>query len=540
MDSGTWLSLLPPAFVVLLAVTTRRIILSLILGCISAGIISSSFSLYAGIKLTILRLLQESGFSALLTGIGSYDKLYMFGFLILLGILIELITHSGGIQAYTQTLHRHLTSKKAAQTTSLVLSTLFFIDDYLSSLTVGSIMRNVTDSFKIPRVKLAFLLDSLSAPLCILIPATSWGAMILMQLQVSGISLMPNPTVSVLADPLFIYLSALPFTFYPIFIILSAWFIVRRSISYGLMKKYEEIEQGGSDISKVTHKATVNTKSTKPETLPGSLYDFFLPIGSFIITFIIILLYSGSFKLLGGSNSFFVALANANSFLALFSASLLAISLSITILLSKKAITRSQFYTICKMGIKLMKNSILVLVLAWTFGALLKQDLMTGAYLAKVLLNALNPLLLPLMFFITSTLISATTGSAWGTIIFILPIAIPLATKLSSVFSLQTPLLLPIIAAIFSGAVAGGHFSPITDSTVMASTSAGCNLMDHVYTQISYATPALIGSCVAYLLCGLLIHNSPSIVTAGLSFIIGLAITVSIILLRSKQNKIKR
>jgi len=529
-----WIVVVPPFLVLAVAFATRNVLAALLTGIITAGALATNFSLRATPTLIIERFWQETHIHNIFFG-GPLDHVYTLTFLLILGVIIALITHSGGITAYINYIQPKIKSARAAQTLSLLLSCCFFIDDYLNSLVIGNIMRPITDQFKIPRVKLAFLLSAISAPLCVLIPASSWVAMILVNLQASGVTDNISNTSTLLfiqADPLHVYLRTIPYLFYPIFLIMSAWIIVRRNISYASMHSQEQIAQTTGNL--FGGKQPISTTREQPLVADKSLFDFFAPMGIFIGTVICTLLYTGNWRFFGGSRSLLSALQTANIFLSLFCASIVTLISALLLAALRKKITPSAFKHLLIDGWRLMRNSLLVLLLAWTLGSILQHDLKTGQYVAQVLLGALPTFLLPVAVFITSLLVSASVGSAWGTIVIILPLIIP---TIALTAGIQTPLLInqvallcPVLASVISGAIAGGHVSPISDATVVTATSASCYHLDHVSTQLLYIAPALIGTVIACLCTGLFYTQSPALLL-GLSFSVGLAVTVSLLFL---------
>lgn len=530
----SWLVILPPLVVLLAALLSRHVIGSLLIGIITSCLILTKGSILQAGVLAGHRIIVE---------LLDTDHLFTFGFLITLGILIEFLTHSGGIYAYSQRIKKYISNTKSVETLSLLISCSFFLDDYLNSLTTGAIMRPLTDSMRIPRAKLAFMLDSMSAPLCVLVPATSWIAMILIQLQVSGISIHQKSLV--LADPFSLYIQCIPFLFYPLCIVISAFFIVRAGISYGAMNRYEHIAQTSGNVFGGKQPLS---KSHLPESLQvddkthGSIYNFIAPLIAFLAVLLIGLLWTGNYHSFGGQHSFSTALLSSNIFLSLCMASSIALLFSIIFYATQRILNLKNSLLAVYNGFMLMKNSFIVLLLAWTLSSLLKNDLHTGQYLAHLMIGTVSVMFMPVLFFITSVLISASTGSAWGTIAVMIPLCVPLITSLYSdvtpLLLSTVPLLLPTLAGLVSGAVAGGHFSAITDSSVMAATSAGCYHLDHVQTQISYSWPALIASSLGYCLVGILMFNNvnyfvTSIVGVGSS----LACTILLIFLRSLYKK---
>jgi tetracycline resistance efflux pump len=532
---NSWIVLFPPIAVLSVAIITRNVIWSLLTGIVSAALIATNFSPLQAITTIATKAFEETDIPKIFRG-ESPDHLYTFIFLITLGIIISLITHTGGMHAYSRTLSTRIKDKKAAESSSLLLSLFFFIDDYLSSLTVGSIMRPVTDRFLIPRAKLAFLLDAMSAPLCVLIPASSWVAFILTQLEAGGISLHKNGIQYIQADGFYIYLKSILYMFYPILLVLSAWFIVYRRISFGSMHIQEvEADTTGNLFGGKEPPTTKLSHDTQKE---GSLVDFILPIGTFLTLLIIVLLYSGSWHFFGGSASFLTSLQSANSLMSLFLASIITLPLSVVYFMLKGKLSLQELKEVSIEGFYLMKNSLIVLLLAWTFSNILKNDLGTGKYLAELLLGTLPGSLMPVMVFITALLVAASTGSAWGTIAIIIPLAIPMVVafthKVVPLSVPEVPLLFPVLGAVISGAIAGGHVSPISDSTVMSSTSSGCYHIDHIMTQIGYVAPVILGTSAAFLITGLFASYTNSIVSISIQ--IGLGITCIIFLLRNRKH----
>lgn len=497
--SFDWIVLLPPLIVLISAAVSRHVIASLCAGIISASLIYT--------KCAPIQTITHIGQSLFHT-VTEPSKVELFAFLAILGAIIELMTQSGGVAAYTKFMQRFVKSKRGGEGASLILSSIFFLDDYLNSLTTGSIMRPLTDALRIPRVKLAFLLNAMSSPLCPLIPVTTWAAMIITQLQDAGISDKAGSSMLINADPLFTYVTTIPFIFYAFFIILTAVLVVTLRLSFGTIHKQELCaEQTGNLFG---GKEPFNTP--REASTSGSLADFFVPILTFVAGTIFFLFYSGNSILLGGSHSLVETLRNADTMVSLLRASILTLLvIALTDVLKYK-------FSILKMlkkvnvaviqGIKLMKNSLTVLLLAFTFGHIINNDLQSGAYLANIISASLPLAILPLIIFILATITTASTGSSWGTIAILMHLTVTTLASLASTAATlplaisSVPLLFPSIGALIAGSVAGAHFSPITDATVVSAMSAGAYHLDHVKTMISYALPALIGTGISFLIMG--------------------------------------
>lgn len=516
-----WLTLLPPVIVIVMTITTHNVIISLASGIIVAAAIASNFNPLATLALTAERIVQETHISGVFTGT-QLDHLYTCGFLILLGFLIQLMNHSGGIKAYTTFLLTFIKSPRAAQQTSLLLSSTLFIDDYVNNLTVGAIMRPVTDHFNIARAKLAFLLDSMSGPLCLLIPASSWVAFILAQMQSAGIGTPEQGGALIVTDPLPVYLGCMPFLLYPILIVIVAWLVVSYNLSYGTMATFEQDVKAGAYNSRVDAVDGVQFQ--------GSLLDFMLPIFTFIGVFIGAILYSGNNMYAGGTAGFMQTLQQADPFWALFVASIVAVMVTVTLFVYHNPAGTGSIMRAFFDGCMIMKNSLIVLLLAWTLSTLLKNDLQTGTYVASLLPTDISVLYLPAIVFVLCTVISASTGSVWGTIALMLPLTVPLY---STIAGMAVTHLYPLLGALFSGAVAGSHFSPISDAVIMTSCSAGCPPLDHVRTQISYASNALFGALAGYTVLMLIPTTWSYGLMLSVSLSLAVIVTVSLLFLRT-------
>ncbi len=534
---NSWPVLIPPIIVLLIAILRKNVITALIVGILSASYIATDFNILNSVNLSFNTVLEQSNLNYFLNDGESLEHFYTFGFLLFLGIIIALITHTGGASAFSKIIQKKVYTKKNAESISLCLSTTFFLDDYLNNLTVGCIMRPITEKFKIARAKLAFLLDAMTTPLCVIIPATSWVAFILSQLDISGISEKITPTTRIVADTYNVYLNSIPFMLYPITLICSAWFIVRNEISFGLMAKHEKIAIETGNLFGENNQE----KSTIPECkTESSIFDFIVPISSFLLSIVFVLLYSGDWNVFGGNNTFLQALLKANPFLSLFIASLFSLCISFIYAFSNKRINIQDSKIIIKDGFDLTKNSLIVLLLAWTFGYILENNLYTGKYLANLLLSILPKFALPLTIFVTAIAISAGTGSAWGTMAILFPLSIPMVLafeNLTSPAQLDHIIsLFPIIGSLISGTIAGGHLSPISDSCVVSSTSAGVAYIDHFKTQLGYISTSIIGSIMGFIIIGVFATTN-KVILIPMALLISIVTSFSILYIKNKYAK---
>lgn len=492
---ANWLVLLPPLIVLAAALITKRIRLSLTLGVISASLVATN------LDLTATGWLIFNSFKQQLTDV---DNWYAYAFVFLTGIIVVLLNYSGGTIALAKLITERLKTAKSAQYAAVLLSCCFFIDDYLSCLAVGHIMRPITDRLRIPKVKLAFLLASIPAPLAIAVPISSWVGVIVSRFDQVGISLAHGTVVA--ADPYSVFLQTIPFVFYSFIMLAGIWWLLYHELSFGMIKRHETIAVTTGNL--FGGQAPIVTPADDQQFVAqSSLTDFLLPLLSLVGLIILGVLYQGGYWLLGGTHSLVqVFQQQLNLFPVLFGASASALLLSLGAALARAKIKLAAVPTIFRDGIKLMFGAILILLLAGVFGALLREHLHTGEYLASLLLRHVDLAFLPVMIFLVTFLIATATGSAWGTMAVAVPLVVPMVVTLLGVptplTAEQLYLLLPALGAILSGAAAGDHFSPVSGATVMSASSSGAYLIDHIKTQMAYAAPMILATAVAYLAVG--------------------------------------
>lgn len=508
----TLISLLPALAVLCVGYVTHRVMLSLSTGIVLAALITSNFAPWNTLKIIVLTMwdnLQiEKFFSS--AQFWTAGNLFICLFLLALGIFITMLQVSGGAYAYSLFARNKIKTTAGAETSSLVLSTGLFIDDYLSSLTTGSVMYPLTDTKNIPRAKLAFLVHSMACALTILCPFSSWGAAIIGFLGENGISETVNNNTLITANPFTFFLHILPFLFYSFLVIISTWFIVRFRISFGLMHKFEAIARTtgnlfGGEVPPVD-------KSNNIEHNPHhtTLLEFFVPIIVLLISVFSGFLYSGNWWGFGGQNSLLISLQQASAAAALFIGGNITLVICTIFFVLRKRIEIKQLPEVYLEGIKLMYSAAVVLILAWTFGDFLRNHLHTGEYLAGLMLNSVTITVLPMILFFAACSICFTIGSAWGTAAMMFPIVIPLTLTMVNAPSQpvleQVTILFPVLGAVLSGCVAGNNISPIADLTIMSSLSTRTKLKNHVHTQMQYALPGIFVTGLAFLLSGFLVQ----------------------------------
>jgi len=514
MNYSFWV-LLPPLVVLLIGCLTRRVLLSLFLGIVTAGFIVS-YCHPIDTTVYICKSLWKNFELYHLVSWSSFlecKNLFICIFLFQLGAIIAMVGHSGGAHAYGNFMQKRLTNKQNTQTASLVLSLFLFVDDYFSSLTAGNVMTPLTDQYKIPRAKLAFLVDSMAAPLAILCPFSSWFAAIIGFLTDNGISSHISSATLIIASPFSVYLYSVPFIIYSFLIILSSIYIVRRRISFGSMKRHEDIaeETGNLFGGNLEYQKKLETeKNIRNEVFKkSSISDFFMPICTFVICIIVGMVLSGGYHPFKESVSFFEALQNSAVAFALFIGGSLSFFLVTCYFVMRRKIAIKDLGPLFFNSSKMMFQTMMILMLAWTLGDILRTDLPIGKYIASLVVGNIQVTLLPLLFFLFSLLIAFATGTSWGTTAVMLPIAIPITIALLGVATPvpieQVSLLFPVIGAVLSGCVAGDHISPISDTTIMSSSSTKMPHIDHVQTQMGYALPLIVTTAIGFLVLGLTI-----------------------------------
>ena len=489
---------------------SRKINIALFCGIITAALIVSKVHVSQAVWLIAERTLHH---------MSDIDNLYLYTFLIAISSIITLLTNTGSAAACARIISQRVRTRRGAETSSIMLSFLMSIDDYLSILTVGFVMRSIADRLGVARTKLAFLVHSLSGSVVILVPISSWAAAIISNLDQAGVTLDPTQQSTIAANSFFVYLRTIPFMFYSIFIIASVLFIVRKKLSFGPLY---------SDEKKAATQPVRPTQAKKEITNNHSLIELLLPLGTLLGGVFIGILYTGGFFLLGGTNSFIDAFAyNDQTFFVMCITGCIALALSIIYALYKQMISLYDIPRTVFDGFCLMRDAILMVILASILGTFLQHDLMTGNYLAQLLLGSIPITLLPTMVFLTSLLTALATGSAWGTFALMLPITIQMLLAMLNIIPPANPyeinILFPVLGAIFAGAVCGDHISPFSETTIMTATSTGVTPLEHVRTQILYAVPAIISTAIGFLISGFL-HTYPLWLNCIASIVSGISI----------------
>ena len=474
MEHSAW-SMLPPIITIILALLTKEVYMSLIIGIFSGALLFTGGSLLESI-LTMFAVMEDK--------VGGNVNILVF--LVILGILVAAITKSGATKAYGEWAARVISGKRSAMGLTALLGIVIFIDDYFNCLTVGTVMRPVTDKFKIARAKLAYIIDATAAPICIIAPVSSWAAAV-------GSSLPEGSTV----DGFTIFLQTIPFNLYAwltmafmIFIIMSGRDFASMGAVVRKNKEHFEIPKEYQDSSEEETKVSGN----------GRIIDLTLPLIVLIGACIYGMLYTGGIHNEGVSIA--DAFADCDSSKALVFGLFIAFVFTGLLYLPRKVVTFDEFCGCFTQGFKAMVPAVFILCLAWTLSGICSDKYLNlGGYVGAIVSEHTSVMMfLPVIFFLVAIGLAFATGTSWGTFGILIPIAMAI---LDATNTDLYPMLVLCIAAILSGAVGGDHASPISDTTILASAGAQCHHLDHVGTQVPYVI--LVSACciIGYIVDGL-------------------------------------
>ncbi len=478
---GTGWALLPALVAIGLALITKEAYSSLFIGVLLGAFMAAECSVVGTID-----TLTVEGFSAAIEGNAG---IYLF--LVILGIIVALVNKSGASRAFGTWAKKHIKTKAGALMATFVLGVLIFIDDYFNCLTVGSVMSPITDSKKISRVKLAYIIDATAAPVCMIAPVSSWAA------AVSGCVESDN------YSGIELFVKAIPFNFYSILTFVFIIAIVLMGIDYGKMSGFEIKAQETGDLSILD--VDINEDKNRREVEEngpekpgrGKIIDLILAI-VLLIGFCVWGLVRNGYQATGGEGDIFDAFSNTDSYVGLPWGSIVALVLIIIYMLIRKIVTFKEAMECVPKGFMAMVPAITILVLATSLKNMTNGVLSASTFVQSVMENAQGlTWLLPAIIFVVACIIAFATGTSWATFGILIPIVLLVFPESSSLFFVG-------ISACLAGAVCGDHCSPISDTTIMSSAGAQCNHINHVETQLPYALTVAGISFVTYLIAGLL------------------------------------
>ena len=462
-------ALLPPIIAIALALLTKEVYSSLFLGILVGGLLYSNFS-FEG---TVTHVFNDGIVSVLSDGY----NVGILVFLVILGAMVCLMNKAGGSAAFGRWAQTHIKSRVGAQLATILLGCLIFIDDYFNCLTVGSVMRPVTDKHNISRAKLSYLIDATAAPICIIAPISSWAA------AVAGFAED--------GQGLNLFIRAIPFNFYAILTIIMMVGLAVMKIDFGPMADHEKNAAEKGDLFSGSNPYAQMDEEVAQDK--GAVMDLVLPIVVLVACCVIGMIYSGGFFSGAG---FVEAFSNSDASVGLMLGSAFALVFTMVYYLIRKAMSFKEMMEAIPEGFKAMVPAILILTFAWSLKAM--TDSLGAKYFVRDFVQSSAAgfqMFLPAIVFIIGCLLAFATGTSWGTFGMLIPIV-------QNVFSMSDPLAIVCISACMAGAVCGDHCSPISDTTIMASAGAQCDHVNHVSTQLPYAITAAGVSFVAYMIAG--------------------------------------
>lgn len=491
---GTAWALLPPLVAIGLALITKEVYSSLFLGIVAAALLYSN--------LNIIMATTEM-FNVMIEKVGSEWNIGIIFFLVFLGTIVALMTKAGGSKAYGDWAQSKIRSKRGATLSTMILGIIIFVDDYFNCLTVGSVMRPVTDKFKISRAKLAYIIDSTAAPVCIIAPISSWAAAVTGYTTGDGFSL---------------FLNTIPFNLYAWLTIIMVFIVCYFGFDFGEMKKHEECAEHGDLFYGENDYEIIEDEKVSSK---GKVLDLILPVLFLIFSCVTCMIYTGGFF---EGVPFITAFQNCNASFGLMLGSFFTLVFVFFLYIPRKVINFKEFFDAIPVGFKMMVPVIIILVLAWTLGGFVSDKLQAGIFVESALSQSnVSTAFLPPVLFVIAIGLAFATGTSWGTFGILIPI-------ITAIFPEGDTMLVICIASILAGAVCGDHISPISDTTIMASAGAQSNHVYHVTTQIPYVLVVASACLVGYIVAGLT-------QSALLSFGTALTILFIILFVIKKYNK---
>ena len=461
-------SILPPVIAIVLALITKEVYSSLFIGILTGGLLYSGFA-FEG---TVTHVFQGGIVSVL----SSTNNVGILIFLVILGAMVCLMNKAGGSAAFGRWAAVNIKTRAGAQLASIALGCLIFIDDYFNCLTVGSVMRPIADKHNISRAKLAYIIDSTAAPICIIAPVSSWAA------AVAGF--VPE------GQGLSLFMRSIPYNFYALFTLVMMIGLIVLKVDFGPMARYEEAALKGDVFNGINPYANDSEEQVNEN---GKVVDLVLPIAVLIVCCVVGMIYSGGFF---SGVSFVDAFSGSNVSVGLMLGSAFGLLFTIIFYSIRRAMSFRDMMACIPEGFKAMVPAIMILTFAWALKAM-TDSLGIATFVANFVdtYGRNVEAFLPAMVFVIACFLAFASGTSWGTFGILIPITL-------GIFPLDNPLGIICISACMAGAVCGDHCSPISDTTIMASAGAQCDHVTHVSTQLPYAVSVAVISFLTYIVAG--------------------------------------
>ena len=503
--STAWAAL-PPLIAIVLALITKEVYSSLFLGVLTGAI------LYAGADFdgVLNHLLYEEVGENKYGIIASLSDTWNVGiliFLVVLGIIVAMMNLSGGSKAFGAWALKRVKTRVAAELATMILGIIIFVDDYFNCLTVGSVMKPVTDEFKVSRAKLAYLIDATAAPVCIIAPVSSWAAAVSSFAgEGQGISL---------------FIKCIPYNFYAIFTLVMMGALILMRFDYAAMSKFEMNAIENGDLFTVCDSNADTADAAEEGSDEGTVLDLVFPVAVLVISCVVGMIYTGGFF---DGDGFVTAFSNSDASVGLSMGGLVALVIIVIYYMIRHTISFKDCMSCIPEGMKAMASPILVLTLAWTLKSM-TDSLGLADYVSGLVegMSGAAVGVIPAALFLIACVLAFASGTSWGTFGILIPLGLAITNS-------HPELSTPIIAACMAGAVYGDHCSPISDTTIMASAGANCNHVSHVSTQLPYATTVAVVSAISYVIAGF--TSSPVIpLIVGVVLLLG-----TLVFLRGRES----
>lgn len=508
MYATVW-ALVPPVVAIVLALITKEVYSSLFVGIVIGGLFYGNvFQSGFSAERSVLHIFEDG----LVGVLSDPDNVGILIFLVVLGVMVSMMNKAGGSAAFGEWASEHIKTRIGAQLAAIMLGVLIFIDDYFNCLTVGSVMRPVTDKHQVSRAKLAYLIDATAAPVCIIAPISSWAAAVTG--FVKG------------EDGFSIFIKAIPYNYYALFTIVAMVTLVILQVDFGPMAKHEANAKKG-DLFTTGDRPYAESKQDVIKG-KGKVIDLIFPILVLIICCIIGMIYTGGFF---DGTGFVDAFAGSNASIGLMLGSFFALIITICFYSIRRVLRFTDCCNSIPEGFKAMVPAILILTFAWTLKTM-TESLGAKEFVAGLVGGVSGPLLglFPAIIFLVGAFLAFATGTSWGTFGILIPIVV-------NIFSGTNHTMMIIsISACMAGAVCGDHCSPISDTTIMASAGAQCNHMNHVSTQLPYAVLVAGISCLTYIIAGF-VRNPVVPFIIGVLILIGTFVGIKYITRTDKANE---
>ena len=513
---GTFWAFVPAIVAIILALVTKKVYVSLFLGIVVGALFYSNGNPVEAVGVVYQVMSSKVG-----------SNVTIIAFLVVLGILVILMQKSGGSKAYGDWASSHVKGKKGALTATAALGCLIFVDDYFNCLTVGSVMRPVTDKYRVSHSKLAWIIDSTAAPVCIIAPISSWAAAVSGELEGNG---------------LMVFIKTIPFNFYALLTIAMVFVFCLTKLDFGKMRKDESIAEIDGELNAYETELPTDEVEVEVNEKNAKVRHLIIPVIILIVCCILGMIYTGyaydwdtdTLGALVNSSNIIEAFSNCDAGLSLAIGSTFALIIITIYYMISKAVSFNDIMESIPQGFKAMVPAILILTFAWTLSGIMGAK---GGYLDARLFvqNTLAGVnlgwLFPALFFVLACGIAFATGTSWGTFGVLVPLAIAILGSEVTTATLLT------VSATLGGAVFGDHISPISDTTILASTGANCNHVNHVRTQAPYALLIASITFIVYLVGGLISNLNPVLCASILLLIAFALFTLSCLIIKIVRNK---